>query len=433
METSIRRYGNMYQVSEKTRKQFETMMGLDCVRKALEFIKEDQEQTIRDQKELVLIEAPTGQEQKRAEVFAERFRQLGLEDVHIDRGGNVVGVRKGTGHGPRVLLEGHMDTVFPFGTVTEVKEKDGFLYAPGIGDDTRALAMLLCVIRALNHTEIATDGDIVFVGTTREEGMGGLGGMKDFLADNDDIDISLSLDNNDMSGLVYEATGGETYEVNFYGIGGHAFGCFGKMAQPIHAAARAVAKIADFVVPSDPKTSFCVSNFHGGNDAGVHAIAPRATIKFNFRSNSPAELEKLRDNIFRAIEDACREESEKWDCDTITWDQKLISQIPGGTQDPNSPLVETAYLGLDSLGITPEFFKGGCTNANVAISRNIPALCMGRAYAPDENSKNIMNHSVNEKFPVKGAYMAVQQAFMVLMMSVGISGEFDSIVGKKQK
>ena len=46
-----------------------------------------------------------------------------------------------------------------------------------------------------------------------------------------------------------------------------------KMAQPLHAAARAVAKIADFVVPKEPKTSFCVSNIHGGNDAGIHAIA----------------------------------------------------------------------------------------------------------------------------------------------------------------
>lgn len=67
------------------------------------------------------------------------------------------------------------------------------------------------------------------------------------------------------------------------------------------------AKIADFVVPSDPKTSFCVSNFHGGNDAGVHAIAPKATIKFNFRSNSQEELAKLRTNIFNAIEEACQE------------------------------------------------------------------------------------------------------------------------------
>ena len=327
--------------------------------------------------------------------------------------------------------EGHLDTVFPFGTVKEVTERDGFLYAPGIGDDTRALAMLLCLIRALDHAKIKTAGDIVFVGTTREEGMGGLGGMKDFLADNDDIDISLSLDNNDMSALVYEATGGETYEVNFYGIGGHAFGCFGKMAQPVHAAARAVAKIADFIVPSDPKTSFCVSNFHGGNDAGVHAIAPKATIKFNFRSNSPKELEKLRSRIFDAIEDACREETEKWYQDKITWDQRLISDVPGGTQDAGSPLVETAYLGLKSLGVEPVFSKGGCTNANVAISKKIPAICMGRAYAPDENSKEIMNHSVNEKFPVKGAYLAVQQAFLVLMMAAGMDGEFDSVVGKR--
>ena len=43
----------------------------------------------------------------------------------------------------KVLIEGHLDTVFPFGTVHGVEERDGFLYAPGIGDDTRALAMLL--------------------------------------------------------------------------------------------------------------------------------------------------------------------------------------------------------------------------------------------------------------------------------------------------
>lgn len=430
----------MYQVSDRCRKQFERMLRLESVKTALEFIEEDQNQTIEDQKELVLIEAPTGQEENRARAYMEKFVALGLSDVHIDKHGNVVGVRKGaasmraaegngTGHGPKVLIEGHLDTVFPFGTVQGVEERDGFLYAPGIGDDTRALAMILCLIRTLNETKIKTCGDIVFVGTTREEGMGGLGGMKDFLNDNDDIDVSLSLDNNDMSALVYEATGGETYEVNFYGIGGHAFGCFGKMAQPIHAASRAVAKIADFMVPSDPKTSFCVSNFHGGNDAGVHAIAPRATIKFNFRSNSQEELVKLRDKIFNAIEEACREETEKWGQDTITWDKKLISDVPGGVQDADSPLVETAYLGLKSLGIEPVFNKGGCTNANVAIAKQIPAICMGRAYAPDENSREIMNHSIHEKFPIEGAYKAVQQAFMVLMMAAGIDGEFDSIVG----
>lgn len=420
----------MYEVSELNKAQFEKMLGLASVQEAMKFIEQDQPETMKELKELVLIEAPTGQEENRAKVFADKFRALGLEDVHIDRGGNVIGLRRGADSGLKVLIEGHLDTVFPFGTVTGVEEKDGYLYAPGIGDDTRALSMLLCLIRAMDHAKIRTVGDIVFMGTTREEGMGGLGGMKDFLADNNDIDISLSLDNNDMDDLVFEATGGETYEVNFYGIGGHAFGCFGKMAQPIHAAARAVAKISEFVVPDDPKTSYCVSNFHGGNDAGVHAIAPKATIKFNFRSNSPEELDKLRTRIFDAIEEACQEETKKWGQDTITWDKKVISEVPGGVQDPHAPLVETAYLGLKHLGIEPVFSRGGCTNANVPIAKGIPALCMGRAFTPDENSRNIMNHSIHEKFPMEGAYKAIQQAFMVLVMAAGIDGEFGSVVNK---
>ena len=175
-------------------------------------------------------------------------------------------------------------------------------------------------------------------------------------------------------------------------------------------------------IRDSPKTSFCVSNLHGGNDAGVHAIAPKATIKFNFRSNSQEELAKLRTNIFNAIEEACQEETAKWGQDTITWDQKLISSVPGGTQDMHAPLVETAYMGLSHLGVEPVIHRGGCTNANVAVAKGLPALCMGRAYAPDENSKNIMNHSIHEKFPITGSYKAIQQAFMVLMMAAGIDG-----------
>ena len=405
----------MYQVSDHTRSQFEKMLGLASVKEALAFIEANQPEAIEEQKELVLIEAPTGHEENRAKVFAEKFKALGLEDVHTDRGGNVIGIRRGTGKGPKVLIEGHMDTVFPFGTVKGVEEKDGFLYAPGIGDDTRALAMLLCLIRTLNKTGIQTAGDIVFVGTTREEGMGGLGGMKDFLADNDDIDISLSLDNNDMSLLVFEATGGETYEVNFYGIGGHAFGCFGKMAQPVHAAARAVAKIADFVVPSDPKTSFCVSNFHGGNDAGVHAIAPKATIKFNFRSNSQEELEKLRDRIFAAIDEACKEETDRWGMDTITYEVKHICDVNAGHQDSHASIVEGAMAAAEFLGCAePKLGNGGSTNCNRALEAGLPAVCLGGGCDYD-----FQCHTLDEQFKVEDAFKGCQQTLLMTLLCAG--------------
>ena len=417
-----------YKVSQKVKDTFEALSSSESVKKGLEAIKKDQDRCINEQIELTLIEAPTFHEEKGAEAMKKKMEELGLEDVHIDRGGNVVGVRKGSGGGKRVLIEGHLDTVFPFGSVKKVEEKNGFLYAPGIGDDTRALAMLLSLARAMNEAGIETAGDVVFVGTTREEGTGSLGGMKDFLQDNPDIDISLSIDNNDMSGIVYQATVGETWEVTFKGMGGHAFGAFGSIAQPIHAAARAVAKIADIQVPAEPKTTYCVSNFHGGNDAGVHAIASEAVVKLNFRSNSPEEFEVMKKKIFDAFEQAAREETDRWGKNTIEWSKKLIGSVPGGGQDEHAPLVETAWLSLEHVGVEPVLAKGGCTNANVAMSRGIPALCMGRAYAPDAESKTIYNHSLDERYPVAGAYKAVQQALLVLLMAAGVDGVFGSIV-----
>lgn len=424
----------MYQPGGKTKSLFDRMISLDQVQKVLKYIKEDQRRTIDEQKELVLIEAPTGHEEKRAAAVADKFRALGLEDVHTDRGGSVVALRRGTGKGPRVLIEGHLDTVFPFGTVKTVEEKDGFLYAPGIGDDTRALAMLLGIVRALNACAVKTEGDILFVATTREEGMGGLGGMKDFLDDNgSSIDVSLSLDNNDMSAIVYQATVSQSWEFTFHGRGGHAYGAFGKLSQPVHAAARAVAKIADFRVPEMPKTTFCVSNFHAGTDAGVHAIAPEAVIKVNFRSNSKEEFEKLRTEIFDVVKQGAKEETQRWGKNEITVTQRVLCDIPGGVQDPHMPLVESAWLSLNYLGVEPQLAEGGSTNANIAIGKGIPALCMGRAYAPDENSRNIHNHSLDEKFPVTGAYRAVQHAALMLLMAAGIHGQTEPVMEGRRK
>jgi tripeptide aminopeptidase len=418
----------MYHVSEKRKALFQRLLSLEQVGRLLKFIEDDQRRSIEEQKELTLIEAPTGHEDRRAQVFADKLRALGLENVHRDRGGNVVALRCGSGRGPKVLIEGHLDTVFPFGTVKSVEERDGFLYAPGIGDDTRALAMLLSLVRGLAACGVETEGDVLFVGTTREEGMGGLGGMKDFLEDNGDIDISLSVDNNDMSAIVYQATVSGTWEFTFHGKGGHAYGAFGELAQPLHAAARAVAQIADFQVPTQPKTTFCVSNFHGGSDAGVHAIAAEASIKVNLRSNSADEFAQLKKKVFDAVQRGAATETARWGKNEITVTSRQLCDIPGGSQDPHMPLVEGAWMALDFLGVEPSLAEGGSTNANRAIGKGIPALCLGRAYAPDENSRQIHNHSLDEKYPVKGAFKAVQLAALMLLMAAGVKGETGSIM-----
>jgi acetylornithine deacetylase/succinyl-diaminopimelate desuccinylase-like protein len=118
----------------------------------------------------------------------QRFRALGLADAAIDAEGNVVGLRKGVGSGPLLVVSAHLDTVFPAGTDVRIKEREGRLYAPGIADDTRGLAVLLAWIKALNENGIRTTGDILFVANVGEEGLGDLRGMKRVFKDRPGID-----------------------------------------------------------------------------------------------------------------------------------------------------------------------------------------------------------------------------------------------------
>lgn len=414
-----------YQVSEKVSQLFQQVLSLEEVQKALAFVEADAEQSIEDQVALTLIEAPTFHEEARAKAYAEYLGKLGLEDAHVDEFGNAVALWKGAGTGPKILVEAHLDTVFPFGSVKEVKRENGVLYAPGIVDDTRGLAVLLSALRGLKASGLQTSGDIVFVGTSREEGMGSLGGMKDFLDHNPDIEGSISVDGAWTESITFEATGFKTYEVNFYGIGGHAYGAFGKMANPLHAAARAVAKIADFQVVEEPKTTFCVSNFHAGNDAGVHAIVPKATIKFNFRSNSAELLEELNDRIFKAIQEACDEETARWGKDTITWDCKQYCDVPAGTQDIHAPLVEATYLAAKHLSPDPdkvEFTKGGCVNGNMAVSRGLPCVTIGGG--PIDSKC----HNLEEFYPIENSHKCPQEVMLLLLMAAGIEGKTPSLL-----
>ena len=62
------------------------------------------------------------------------------------------------------------------------------------------------------------------------------------------------------------------------------------------------------------------------------------------------------------------------------------------------------------MGIEPVLAEGGSTNANIPIYKGIPAVCIGCAFTPTAETKKTFNHSPGERFPVDGAYKAVQRA-----------------------
>ena len=404
-----------YKVSEQVRQKFDALVKDEKVQKALKFMEEDQDAVIDRQIELTLIPAPTYHEQKKAERMLEMFKEEGLSDCHIDEYGNCVGIRKGTGGGKTTLVEGHMDTVFALDTELKIVREDGFIKCPGIVDDTRGCVAVLSTIRALNAAGIQTKGDIHFVGTVQEEGTGALKGMKYYVDHHPELEASISVDGPGYQEITYEATGIQTYEVNFNGIGGHACGMFGKVANPLHAAARAIAKISEFRVPADPMTTFAVTIFHAGSFEAVHAIVPTAQIRFNFRSNSQEELEKLRDRIFAAIDEACKEETDRWGMDTITYEVKHICDVNAGHQDSHASIVEGAMAAAEFLGCAePKLGNGGSTNCNRALEAGLPAVCLGGGCDYD-----CQCHTLDEQFKVEDAFKGCQQTLLMTLLCAG--------------
>src|SRR5262245_3490142 len=106
---------------------------------------------------LTEIPAPPYKESDRARVYEKMMRDVGLQDVTIDGIGNVIGGRPGADPKlPVLVLSAHLDTVFPEGTNVKVRREGTKLFAPGIGDDTRGLAVLLAFARAMDKAHLRT-------------------------------------------------------------------------------------------------------------------------------------------------------------------------------------------------------------------------------------------------------------------------------------
>ncbi|MBR0138901.1 MAG: M20/M25/M40 family metallo-hydrolase [Firmicutes bacterium] len=404
-----------YEVSPKVQNTLNALTADPKVQKALQFMVDDNEYIIQRQIELTLIPAPTFHEEKKAARMVELFKEYGLEDCHVDEHGNAVGIMRGTGGGKTTLVEGHMDTVFPLDTKLEIKRENGWIYCPGIVDDTRGCASVLSTIRAIKEAGIQPKGDIHFVGTVEEEGMGAFGGMDFYVTHHPELEASVSIDGAGFSEITYEATGMQTYEINFYGIGGHAFTTFAEIANPAHAAGRAIAKISEIRVPEYPRTTFAVTGLYAGSYSSIHAIVDKATFTINFRSNGQKELMELSDKIFKAIQEACDEETARWGKDTITWDFRHFMDVDANTQDPHASIVESSIAVARFLGAEDaKLGHGGCTDCSRALEAKLPAVCLGGG--SDWDSKC---HSLAEQFCEKDAFKGCQAALLLALLCAG--------------
>ncbi len=388
------------------------------VAETLDFIKDDHYHSIEEQIDLVCIEAPTGEEDERAAEMCKKFRELGLSDVHVDEKKNAIGILKGYDSQRTLLVEAHLDTVFPKGSVKErpVMDENEEIHCPGITDNTRGLAIILSVLRGIKNSGIKFKNDIIFAGTSLEEGMGSLGGMKYIYDTHPEISANISVDGGGCTEVVYNATGYITKRFTLKGKNGHSYVAFGRIAQVPHAVSRAISKIAEFDVPQkDPRCSFAVTSINGGNLNGLHMIPEEMSFVVNYRSEDAYWLKKLDEDIENCVKEACEEENKKWNTPgEITYSIETFCDVPAGNQTADLPLVRAFQEVIRYFGNEPKMATGGSSNANVSIGRGIESIAMGGGMKEHQHV-----HSSNERFQTKGAYLACQTLYLLVLLCGG--------------
>ena len=368
------------------------------LRAALDTIKAQEAWTVDQQISLCEIPAPPFKEATRAAEYRRRLQALGLANVRIDSAGNVIAERRGTGAGPTVLIQGHLDTVFPEGTDVKVKRNGTLLAGPGIGDDCRGLAVVLSVARAFQRANVQTAGTVYFVGDVGEEGEGNLRGTRFLFANslNGKIDYFISVDGTGLD-LKHHGVGSKRYRVTYKGPGGHSYGAFG-IPNPIHALGRAIAGIADVQVPTTPKTTFNVGVISGGTS--VNSIPFSGSMDLDMRSETAEALEAVDKQVLKILTAALDSENGRWIHQAgVRAERAKLSLVidtigirpANSTQTDSSRIVATALSAGRALGFTPRSGSSS-TDANLPMSLGVPAITI------DGGGSGTGAHSLGETY-----------------------------------
>src|ERR1700723_2972318 len=278
------------------------------VRSAFNWFRTQEPQLAHWQMEMARIAAPPFGESARGAWLAERFREVGLDDVRIDDVGNVFGVHPGFGS-RYVALSAHIDTVFPANTPLNIRQQGSRLYGPGVSDNGAGVTAMLAMAALMRAVRVRHGLPIVFIGNVGEEGEGDLRGMRHIYSTprwKDSIAYSVVLDGAGADTIVAEALGSRRFEVIVRGPGGHSWSDFGA-PNPIVILARAIDVFTTTPVPATPKTTFNIGVIRGGTS--VNSIPESASMKVDIRSTSMSEMERLEQTLRLALNRAVEDET----------------------------------------------------------------------------------------------------------------------------
>ena len=382
--------------------QVQALSNRADVKAANDYIDRNHESIVREWIAITEINAPSGQEQPRAKYIEGLLRKYHLDDIHYDSTGNLIAVRKGTGDSPVIVFDAHLDTVFQPGLQIKATIREGKIYAPGIGDDTRNVEALLATIRALNEAKIKTKGDLVFVFTVQEETT--MNGAKAYVSENKGkIDQYIALDGG-YEGFTYAGIGINWYRHHFIGPGGHT-----RSRTPPYSAslplARAIERIYQLRVPTNPSSNLNIGML-GGSEV-VNAKASDAWFTVDLRSTSNEVIADLEKQIQTILNEEADRVGMKVKTDFIGASPAAF--IPGHRE---SYLVRMSEAVHRVMGFDPPIGNAGSNNSSAALLAGISSISTGAG--PCEGS-----HSLAENCEIEPLYKGIKK---ILLLEVALAG-----------
>ncbi|UVO50298.1 M20/M25/M40 family metallo-hydrolase [Sphingomonas sp. SUN019] len=245
----------------------------------------------------------------RAELEPLGFTVEWIDMKATGRAGHIVATHEGNGRGKRVLLIGHLDTVFePDSPFTGFKREGTRAIGPGVGDDKGGLVVIVATLRAMQAagTLKAADIKVMLTGDEEKTGTPQDVARRDLVAAGKWADVALEYENVATEGGKDFGTtarrSSNSWEIVASGKTGHSSGIFGETLG--YGAIYELARIIDDFrreLP-EPNLTYNVGVIAGGtpaalDEAGVNAtvtgktniVAARAVARGDLRGLTPEQ------------------------------------------------------------------------------------------------------------------------------------------------
>jgi tripeptide aminopeptidase len=394
------------------------LLASPAVQRARARVVELEGEALAEQLSIVAVPAPTLDEGRRAEYLRRRLAELGIEQVHIDAVGNVIGrfPAPRDADASAVIFAAHLDTVFAAGTELIPRHVGNRIFAPGITDNARGLAVLLAVARALMQSRVATVRPLWFVCTVGEEGNGDLRGAKYLFRAEGPLSrpsAFIALDGSGIRRIVNRAIGARRLHITIDGPGGHSWSDWGT-ANPIHALGGAIARLQRIPLPTEPPLTLTVARTGGGTS--VNAIPASAWLELDLRSECSATIATAEAECRKVVAISVDEANEIRRPGTapLNLTVDVIGDRPSGCVAETAPLILSAVAATRVVGAQPELVASS-TDSNVPMSLGIPAVTLGGG----GESGGI--HTAEEWFCGRDGARGLERALLTVLSAAGVA------------